>query len=197
MLFSFCGISEHWYKECLRNVTGSSGHSRPSGRSSRTLYHFDDMDSCSRTFRGPCRRRRGDTWNHASARPAMLLQLLLPPSPPWHVALVPLWPQSSSTRVGPGTSWLFTGASVGVLAAVCFPAYTVVFALFVHQGIVLYCGSSVRGGHFVTRGQIMLWTGVQYCLHCLRPSRNHWGRIRTMTFLLTICIERWRFKREF
>lgn len=116
--------------------------------------------------------------------PAMLLQLLLAPSPPWHVALVPLWPQSSSTRVGPGTSWLFTGTSVGVFAAVCFQAYTVVFTLFVHQGIVLYCGSSVRGGHFVTRGQIMLWTGVQYCLHCLRPSRNHRGKTRTMTFFV-------------
>lgn len=114
--------------------------------------------------------------------PAMLLQLLFAPSPPWHVALVPLWPQSSSTRVGPGTSWLFTGTSVGVLAAMCFQAYTVAFALFVHQGIVFYCSSSVRGGHFVTRGQIMLWTGVQYCLHCLRTSRNYWGRTRTMTF---------------
>ena len=53
-----------------------------------------------------------------------------------------------------------------------------------HQGIVLYCGSSIRGGHCVTRGQIMLWTGVQYCLHCLRTSRNHWGRTRTMTFFV-------------
>lgn len=49
-------------------MTGSSGHSRPSGRSFGTWYHFDQVESCSRTFRGLCHRRKGDTPNHARNR---------------------------------------------------------------------------------------------------------------------------------
>lgn len=41
-MFLFFGISELWYKACLKNVIGFSGLSRPSGRRfSRMSWHFE------------------------------------------------------------------------------------------------------------------------------------------------------------
>lgn len=70
-------------------MTGSSGHSRPSGRSSRTWYS-DHMESCSEPSEGLVAEGKGMPETMPVPEPAMLLQLLLPPSPPWHLCLCDL-----------------------------------------------------------------------------------------------------------
>lgn len=182
LLFSFCGISEHWYKACLRNVTGSSGHSRPSGRSSRTWCHFDHMESCSEPSEGLVAEGKGMPETMPVPEPAMLLQLLLPPSPPWHLALVPLWPQRLSTRVVPGQ----VGCSLGQVWESSLPCVLRLTQWCSHCSCIRELFSAVaallgRTLCYTRTDNVMTWSSVLFTLV--------WGHLETTD----VRLEQWHF----
>lgn len=115
MLVSLCGISERWYKACLRSVTASSGHSRPSGTSTLTKWNpaLDHPEG----FGTEGKRTPQQTVPCADC--ALLVQLQQLPHHCLALAFVALWPQSFSRKRWVVLHWKQPGVLPACWDALC------------------------------------------------------------------------------
>lgn len=147
----FCGISERWYKACLRSVTASSGHSRPSGGSTLTKWNpaLDPAEGFG--TEGKRTRQTMPSTDRLAAAAAVVSSL---PGQP--LAFVPLWPQSFSRKQWAVLHWKQPGVA---------PCWVGFFVYTVNQGIGFCWCRSVGGRSFGTGRQItniINWSSILF-----------------------------------
>lgn len=103
----FLGISERWYKACLRSVTASSGRSRPSWGS--TLTKWNPALDPAEVF-GTEGKRTPQTMPSADRHAAAAADVSSPPGQP--LAFVALWPQSFSRKQWADLHWKQPGGAL-------------------------------------------------------------------------------------
>lgn len=164
----FLGISERWYKACLRSATGSSGHSRPSGRC--TLTKWNPALEPSEGFGTEGKRTSQATpWPEGPCHAAAAADAS---PPPWPSVSVALWRQNLSRKASfqkQRVVWKQHGVLPAVWNLLCT----------VNQGIGFYWGRSVGAAALLQKtDNVLICSLVPFPFRLSEVTTDYWVRTR-------------------